>query len=111
MKISCLGGFREVGRNAVLVEGKENVLFDYGIKVETGEPPLRTERVDTVLLGHAHLDHTGSLPSLYRRGRPNLLSTTTTFDLTHLLLKDSLKIAEIRNLKKYFDKDDIERMK
>ena len=44
MKIRCLGGCREVGKNAFLVEGKENVLFDYGVKVETGEPPLKPKK-------------------------------------------------------------------
>ena len=111
MKIRCLGGCREVGKNAFIVEGKENVLFDYGVKVETGEPPQKPGKVDSILLGHAHLDHTGTLPSLYRKDRPNLFSTVTTFDLTHLLLKDSLKIARIRGLKKYFDKGDIDKMK
>jgi putative mRNA 3-end processing factor len=111
MKIRCLGGCREVGKNAFLVEGKENVLFDYGVKVETGEPPLKPGKVDSILLGHAHLDHTGTLPFLYRKAKPNIYSTLTTFDLTHLLLKDSLKIARIRGMKKYFDKSDIEKMK
>ena len=111
MKIRCLGGCREVGKNAFLVEGKENVLFDYGVKVETGEPPQKPGKVDSILLGHAHLDHTGTLPSLYRKAKPNLFSTITTFDLTHLLLKDSLKIAKIRGMKKYFDKGDIDKMK
>ena len=111
MKIRCLGGCREVGKNAFLVEGKENVLFDYGVKVEIGEPPLKPGKVDSILLGHAHLDHTGTLPFLYRKNKPNIFSTVTTFDLAHLLLKDSLKIAKIRGLKKYFEKKDIDKMK
>jgi len=111
MKIRCLGGFREVGRNAVLIESKENILFDHGIKVETGEPPKRVERVDAVILAHAHLDHVGSCPSLFRKSKPNVFSTITSFELAHLLLRDSLKIARIKNMKKYFDKRDIEKMK
>jgi putative mRNA 3-end processing factor len=111
MKIRCLGGFREVGKNAVLIESKENILFDYGIKVETGEPPLRPKKVDALVLNHAHLDHVGSAPALFKKIKPNVFSTATTFDLAHLILRDSLKVARYRNLKKYFDKKDIEKMK
>ena len=112
MKIICLGGFREVGKNAVLVEGKRNVLFDFGMEVETGTLPIFPNKVDAVVLGHAHLDHSGFVPTLYRRKmRPILYSTAATFDLAHLLLKDSIKIAKIRELPKRFDKFDIEKMK
>lgn len=111
MKIRCLGGFREVGKNAVLIESKENILFDYGIKVETGEPPKKVEKVDAVILAHAHLDHIGSCPSLFRKLKPNVFSTITTFELGHLLLRDSLKIARYKNMKKCFNKKDIEKMK
>jgi putative mRNA 3-end processing factor len=111
MKIRCLGGFREVGKNAVLIEGKENILFDYGVKVETGEPPLKPRKVDALVLNHAHLDHTGSAPSLFRKMKLNAFSTITTFELAHLLLRDSLKIAGYENLRKPFSKRDIEKMK
>jgi len=111
MKIRCLGGFREVGKNAVLIEGRENILLDYGIKVETGEPPIKAGKVDGIILAHAHLDHVGSCPSLFKKSKPNIFSTITSFELGHLLLRDSLKIARYRNLKKYFDKKDIEKMK
>ncbi|TRZ55330.1 hypothetical protein D4Q76_00660, partial [archaeon] len=41
MKFQCLGGFQEVGRNAVLLEtGSERLLMDYGMKVEEGEVPI-----------------------------------------------------------------------
>lgn len=111
MKIKCLGGFREVGKNAVLIESKENVLLDYGMKVETGEMPLPPNKVDAIILGHAHLDHSGYIPVLYRKSKPNIYSTAATFDLAHLLLKDSIKVAKYRDLPKRFDKNDIERMK
>ncbi len=111
MKIRCLGGFREVGKNAVLIESRKNILFDYGVKVETSESPLRPRKVDTLVLNHAHLDHVGASPKLFRGMKPNILSTITTFELTHLLLRDSLKIAGYENLKKPFSKSDIGKMK
>lgn len=112
MKIRCLGGFREVGRNAVLIEARgERILLDYGLKVETGEMPLPVKAVDSILLAHAHLDHSGSIPALYRRFKPPLYSTISTFDQTHLLLRDSLKIARLKGFRKNFEMRDIEKMK
>jgi putative mRNA 3-end processing factor len=111
MKIKCLGGFREVGRNAVLIEGKENILFDYGMKVETGDMPKPVGRVDTVILGHAHLDHSGYCPMIYRKFKPFIYSTIATFEHAHLLLKDSMKIAKARGYVKHFGESDIEKMK
>jgi putative mRNA 3-end processing factor len=111
MKISCLGGCREVGRNAILLEGKEKILFDYGVKVETNELPKPVEKVDNIILGHGHLDHSGSIPILYRKFKIPLFSTAATFDQSHLLLKDSLKIARIREFVKHFGESDIEKMK
>ena len=68
MLIKCLGGFREVGRNAVLIETKgERLLLDYGLKVETGETPMPVPAADAILLCHPHLDHSGSVPALYRK--------------------------------------------
>jgi len=111
MKIKCLGGCREVGRNAILIEGKENILFDYGVKVETNEVPKPVEKLDNIILGHAHLDHCGSLPILYRKFKVPIFSTISTFDQAHLLLKDSLKIARLREFVKHFGESDIEKMK
>jgi len=112
MKIKCLGGFREVGRNAVLIEtSKGNVLLDYGLKVETGEMPKPVEKLDSTLIGHAHLDHTGSVPAIFRNFKVPVFSTISTFDLTHLLLKDSLKIARLKGFKKNFGENEIKKMK
>lgn len=111
MKIKCLGGCREVGRNAFLVQGKESILFDYGLKVESNDVPLPVEKVDAIVLGHGHLDHCGSLPMLYRKFKVPLFSTIASFEETHLLLKDSLKIAKIKGFRKNFSEIDIEKMK
>ncbi len=112
MKIKCLGGFREVGRTAVLLEGREkNVLFDYGMEVETGKLPNPVNKVDIAILGHAHLDHSGYYPVIYRKFKPPIYSTIATFELAHLLLKDSIKVAKYRGLVRRFEKNDIEKMK
>lgn len=116
MKLQCLGASQEVGRSGfVLDTGSERVLLDYGIKVVTGAegvdqpsfPIDATVKLDGVILSHAHLDHGGYTPSLYRRGYHGpVYASATTFDLLELLLKDSLKLAKIKGHDiGYFAKD------
>jgi putative mRNA 3-end processing factor len=108
MKISCLGGFRQVGKTAVLLESKSNVLLDYGMEVETSLMPLPVNKLDAIVLGHAHLDHSGYTPVLYKKFRVPIFSTAASFDLAHILLNDSIKIAGIKNLPRHYDKNDVE---
>src|SRR3989344_4580649 len=110
MKIHCNGGFREVGRNAILVETKKgSILLDSGIHVEDGEPPLPCKKVDAILLGHAHLDHVGTLPVHYKKMRAPVFGTAATFDQAHLLLKDSIKIARLKARPEFFNHADLEK--
>ena len=112
MKLKCNGGCRQVGKNAIMIEGKERILFEYGVNVETGELPLRIkEPIDTVLLTHAHLDHSGSTPVLYQKQVPAIYSTASTFDQAHLLLKDSIKIARLKGRESNYSKSNIDKMK
>ncbi len=98
MNISFLGAAREVGRSAILVEGKENILLDCGIKLSKNEEfPLLDNRavrtLDKVVLSHAHLDHSGYLPALYASGyKKKVTMTKPTRDLIQLLLADYLKL-------------------
>ena len=108
MKISCLGGFREVGRSGVVLDtGGARILLDYGIKVETGEVPLKTKNIDAILLSHAHLDHSGMIPCV----KSEIYATAATLEQAHLLLEDSIKVAKKKNLPIRFSKNDIKKMK
>ncbi|MEM2874217.1 MAG: MBL fold metallo-hydrolase [Candidatus Nanoarchaeia archaeon] len=100
MKLHCLGGFREVGRNAIYLEAADRkIMFDYGTKVETGEIPLAPKGiVDALFLGHGHLDHTGSAALLYKKTRCKVFATAPTSDYADLLLHDSLKIAKLKEI-------------
>lgn len=110
MKIECLGACREVGRSAFLLDGKRKVLLDYGVVVEDNELPGPVNKLDSIVLGHAHLDHTGSVPMLYRKFRVPIYGTAATFDQTDMLLKDSLKIARIKEFVKHFSQVEIDKM-
>ncbi|MEM0475255.1 MAG: MBL fold metallo-hydrolase RNA specificity domain-containing protein [Candidatus Norongarragalinales archaeon] len=100
MEVSFLGAAREVGRSAILLEGKKRVLLDCGIKLNEEELlPILEQRVirklDCVALSHAHLDHSGFLPGLFAEGyRKKVVLTKPTRDLTQLLLADYLRINE-----------------
>src|SRR3989337_2747802 len=111
MRIHCLGGFREVGRNAVLIDASEKIMLDYGLKVEEGQAPIFPKQLDSIILAHAHLDHCGMLPSLYRKFKVPLFSTIASFDQSHLLLKDSIKIAKIKRFQEHYNEKDVARMK
>jgi len=96
MKIKCLGGFREVGRNAVLLDSKEQILLDFGIDVEEAESPIIPKKVDHCFIAHTHLDHVGSMPVITRFKCP-IYATAATFDQAHMLLKDAMKIARLKS--------------
>ncbi len=112
MEISILGSGREVGRSAILVKTKnENFLFDYGVEVQTMELPLKPDinKLTNVFLSHPHLDHSGSLPYLYKMGyKKGVWANPVAFELSALLLRDSLKVQQKKGLTPYFQLEDIE---
>lgn len=77
--LTPLGGFHEVGRSAMLIETEEScVLMDCGISAGADLPQYAyprldsddfdIEKLDAVIISHAHLDHCGFLPFLYKYG-------------------------------------------
>jgi putative mRNA 3-end processing factor len=92
MKLQFLGGVREVGRSALLVN--DSLLIDYGML--TGNPPqFPVERpdVEAVVVSHGHLDHVGVIPSLLSGpDPPEIHWTPPTQELTLTLARDTLKL-------------------
>ncbi|MFD1569487.1 MBL fold metallo-hydrolase [Halorubrum laminariae] len=92
MEIEFLGGAREVGRSAVLVD--DALLLDYGLL--TGEPPqypIRDPEPDAVVVSHGHLDHVGAVPALLKGSRrPTVHWTPPTAELARTLARDTLKL-------------------
>jgi putative mRNA 3-end processing factor len=91
MDVRFLGGAREVGRSAILVD--DSLLLDYGMS--GGNPPRYPPAVDpdAVVVSHGHLDHAGLVPALLGGGRrPPVHWTPATRDLTFLLAEDTLTI-------------------
>jgi len=108
VRIHCLGGFREVGRNAVLIEGPKNVMLDYGVKVETNSPPKPFNgKVDALFITHGHLDHIGLAPVIHRKHKCPVYLTGPAYDLSGLLLRDSLKIAKLKGMAQKYTPADV----
>lgn len=101
MKVKVLGAANEVGRSGFLVNGDgANILLDYGVLLgKRGDPPqyplhVRPKDVDAVVISHAHLDHSGYVPSLFISGNSEVYATPPTFELSRLLIEDMLKIEK-----------------
>ncbi|OYT53098.1 MAG: hypothetical protein B6U72_06860 [Candidatus Altiarchaeales archaeon ex4484_2] len=110
MKFTFHGGAQEVGRSCInLCSNGYSVLLDCGIKLTSKAPeyPQLPGRVDSFILSHAHLDHCGMVPALYKQFLCPLYATDISFDISHILQRDSLKITLSEGFAPEYDYDDI----
>jgi len=108
--ITALGGFREVGRSAILVRTRESqVLLDCGVNLGAEKPidsfprldqqQFDLESLDAVIVSHAHLDHCGFVPYLYKYGYDGpVYCSEPTQALMTLLQLDYLDVASKQGL-------------
>jgi len=101
LEVKVLGAANEVGRSGFLVNcNGTNLLLDYGVLFgRRGTPPgyplhVKPKDLDAVIITHAHLDHSGNVPSLFVSGNTDVYATPPTFDLSKLLIEDMLKIEK-----------------
>lgn len=111
IRITFLGGARQVGRSAALLQTNEsNVLVDFGINMTSKDPDtayphikapefsymLQNNELDAVVITHAHLDHSGLIPYLFKHGFYDgpIYTTYPTRDLMMLLQNDYINIAK-----------------
>ncbi len=102
MKLTFYGAAGEVtGSQHLLEVNGRRLLFDCGLfQGRRAEARRKNEQfafdpksIDAVLLSHAHIDHCGNLPRLYRKGfRGAVFCTEATADVAEIMLKDSAKI-------------------
>ena len=105
MKITFLGATRTVTGSNYLVEGAgKKFLVDCGLfqgkateELENEEPfEFNIDSIDFMLLTHAHIDHSGRIPKLYKEGfRKEIIATKATCDLCSIMLPDSGHIQEM----------------
>ncbi len=104
MRIKFCGAARTVtGSQHLLTTNGKRILLDCGLyQGHRAEARQKNEsfhfdptRVDTLVLSHAHIDHTGNIPSLVKRGFDGpIYATRTTADLCNLMLRDSAFLQE-----------------
>jgi len=101
LNVKILGAAKEVGRSAFLVNcDGANFLLDYGVMFgRRGTPPqypqhVKPKDVDGIIITHAHLDHSGYVPSMFVSGHTRVYATPPTLELTQLLIEDMLKIEK-----------------
>ncbi|MFC1486535.1 beta-CASP ribonuclease aCPSF1 [Thermoproteota archaeon] len=105
VRLTALGGFRQVGRSSILIQTREsNVLLDCGINPGSTKsivafprldtPQFDLDALDAVVISHAHLDHCGFLPFLFKYGYDGpVYCSAPTSSLMTLLQLDYLDVA------------------
>ena len=104
MKVTFFGATQTVTGSNFLVEGAgKKFLIDCGLyqgmdkeEIKNAEPfPYDINEIDFMLLTHAHIDHSGRIPKLYKEGyRNKIYATNATCDLCAIMLPDSGHIQE-----------------
>jgi len=120
IRISYLGSGRQVGRSCLLLQTPESrILLDCGVDVASDQypypyleaPEFDINELDAVVLSHAHVDHSGFLPYLFKYGyRGPVYCTAPTRDVTALMLLDFVKIQRSDGKEPIFTTDDIKEM-
>src|SRR5437867_10828893 len=104
MKLTFLGATLTVtGSKFLLDSGDHRVLIDCGLFQgmkdlrlrNWADPPVDPNSVDSVVLTHAHIDHTGYLPRFVAQGfKGPVRATPATVDLARILLPDAAHLQE-----------------
>ena len=104
VRLTFLGGARQVGRSCLLLQTPNSkVLLDCGVDVaSSGQdkfpyfniPEFDISQLDAVIISHAHLDHVGLLPYLYKMGyKGPVYMTTPTRDIAALMALDFIGVS------------------
>ncbi len=105
VSLHTLGGFGQVGRSSMLLTTSESkILIDSGINPGARSPmdafprldslDITLDELDAIVIGHAHLDHTGFLPALCKYGyKGPIYCTEPTLPMMNLIQLDAIKVA------------------
>ncbi|MDP3966592.1 MAG: beta-CASP ribonuclease aCPSF1, partial [archaeon] len=120
-RVTVLGGGRQVGRSCFLLQTPiSRILLDCGIDVASSGkdkfpvfniPEFDISHLDAIVLSHAHLDHSGLLPYLYKMGyKGPVYMTAPTRDISALLALDFIGVAYKQAAAPIFSSADISEM-
>jgi len=102
MKIRFLGAVRGVTGSSHLIQALgKNILLDCGMyqgrdeDLNSAEFEINPSEIDCLLLSHSHIDHSGRIPLLVKKGfRGEIYCSKPTYDLCEIMLIDSAHIQE-----------------
>ena len=117
VRLTSMGGFREVGRSCILMQTRDsNVMLDCGLNVGSPNdrfpyfdiPEFSIRDLDAVIVSHAHLDHCGLVPFLYKYGyRGPVYCTLPTRNIATMLQLDFVQICEKEGRATPYSKSDV----
>ena len=121
VRLGFLGGARQVGRSCLFLQTPNSkILLDCGIDVASSDaekfpyfnvPEFDITQLDAVIISHAHLDHVGLVPYLYKMGyRGPVYMTHPSRDIAALLSLDFIGVAYKQAAKPLFDSKDVKEM-
>jgi len=121
IRLTFLGSGRQVGRSCILLQTPQTkILMDCGVDVagrgkdkfpylDVAEFSIKD--LDAIILSHAHLDHSGLIPYLFKMGyRGPIYMTAPTRDLAALLALDFIGVAYKQAAAPLFSSTDIKEM-
>lgn len=121
IRISILGGGRQVGRSCILLQTPQTkVLLDCGVDVASkgkskfpylDVAEFKLNELDAIILSHAHLDHSGLIPYLFKMGyKGPVYMTAPTRDIAVLLALDFIGVAYKQATAPLFSSIDVKEM-
>ena len=121
IRLTFLGGGRQVGRSCILLSTPQSkILLDCGVDVAgkgqdkfpyLNVSEFKINELDAIVLTHAHLDHSGLIPYLFKMGfRGPVYMSTPTRDIAALLALDFIGVAYKQAAAPLFSSTDIKEM-
>lgn len=121
VRLTFLGSAREVGRSCLLLQTPvSKIMIDCGVNVAGhgkdkfpyfDVPEFDISKLDAIVLSHAHLDHVGLLPYIYKMGyKGPVYMTHPSMDLAALLALDFIGVAYKQAATPLFSSKDIKEM-
>ncbi len=120
VKITALGGFKEVGRSCIYLEtSNDKIILDSGLKFEATDnskdfyPYLSTlntpvDEINAIVLSHSHLDHCGFIPYFFAMGYDGpIYCTPPSRDLMALLTFDYIKVMKKQGMTPIYEEKDV----
>ncbi|NNM35646.1 MAG: beta-CASP ribonuclease aCPSF1, partial [Nitrosopumilus sp.] len=122
VSLYTLGGFGQVGRSSLLLSTPESkILIDCGINPGARSPMdafprldslnITLDELDAIVIGHAHLDHTGFLPTLCKYGyKGPIYCTEPTLPMMNLIQLDAIKVASAQGRTPIYSERDVKQI-